>query len=328
MPSRPPHGKPRAENPDLVDAVRHHHGATGPHFPTQNDMPAGRPGRSTLRAAVANTVTRIWSVVRWEWQGFFRRPIGYLLLLASVLVSAWSFAWLITLLARGGGTALVQASDPIVQFLGPNIFLTGFCTLVVPLLTMNLVADERRRGTLELLLTTPVSTGEVIVGKFLASWGIFLALLSPWVIHLLILRCWSGTTSMLWSVIPVPTGTGLPFDAGILVGGATGLALIGGTQVAIGVFCSSGCRRPLAAALLTFAALLGLLILGILPRVLEIWAFPRERIAWIEGLSPWNHLDQFSRGRFLPRAFVGHITAWFCLLWLAVRCSHRADEGG
>jgi len=328
MPSSSERLNSRGSAPVLIEAVRHRPDPAGPHFTPQNtnaERPKSRVSRTT---AFATAVTRVGSVARWEWHGYFRRPIGYLLLLAAVLVSAWSFAWLVTLIARGGGTALVQANDPIVQFLGPNIFLTGFCTLVVPLLTMNLMADERRRGTLELLLTTPVSTGEAIVGKFLASWGIFLAMLSPWVIDLLVLRCWSGATSMLWDVVPVPTGTGLPFDVGILIGGATGLALLGGTQIAIGLLCSSGCRRPVAAAMLTFAALLGLLVLGILPRVLEIWSFPHERIAWIEGLSPWNHLDQFSRGKFLPRVFVGHITAWFCLLWLAVRVSRNADEGG
>jgi ABC-2 type transport system permease protein len=272
-------------------------------------------------------LARIWGVVHWEWQGFFRRPVGYLMLLAGVLISAWSFAWLVTLIARGGGTALVQANDPIVQFLGPNIFLTGFSTLVVPLLTMNLVADERRRGTLELLLTTPVSTGEALAGKFLASWGLFLAMLAPWGIHLLVLRTWSGATSMLWDAIPVPSGSGLPFDAGIILGGAIGLALLAGTQIAIGLLCSSACRRPVVAALATFAALLALLALGVLPRVLEIWGFPRERLDWIEGLSPWNHLAEFSRGKLLPRVFVGHVSGWLCLLGLAARVSRHADEG-
>lgn len=328
MASSPNRFKAAADSPGLIDANRRLRDADGPHFKAGGTNAERQRNCVSRKTAALDSFSRVWCVARWEWHGLFRRPTGYLLLLVAVLVSAWSFAWLVTLIARGGGTALVQANDPIVQFLGPNIFLAGFSTLVVPLLTMSLVADERRRGTLELLLTTPLSTGEVLAGKFLASWGMLLAMLSPWVIYLLVLRFWSGATSMLWNVIPVPVGTGLPFDTGILLGGAIGLALLGGTQIAIGLLCSSGCRRPVVAALATFASLLGLLVIGVLPRVLEIWSFPRERIASIESLSPWNHLDQFSRGQFLPRVFVGHISAWVCLLWLAVRISRNADEGG
>lgn len=304
--------------------------STGPHFsplisPAIRRAPRAAAGSGLTGASVA---ARVWSVVRWEWSAFFRRPVGYLLLLTAVAVSAWSFAWLVTLIARGGGTALRQADDPIVQFLGPNIFIIGFCTLIAPLLTMNLVADERRRGTFESLLTTPLSTGEALAGKFIATWGLFLASLSPWLFHLLVLRLWSGGTRLLWGVIPVPSGAGIPFDSGILLGGSIGLAMLAGTLTSVGLLCSSGCRRPFAAALLTLSVLLGLLVMGILPRVLELWGFPRDRAQWIEALSPWNQLDQFSRGKLLPRVVIGHVSSWLVLIGIAARISRRVDDGG
>jgi len=116
-------------------------------------------------------------VFAWEFKGFFLRPTAWLLLLTMSLLAGLNFSWLVTLLSRGDSLALRQGDDPLVQFLGPNVFLVGACTLLVPLLTMDLVADERRRGTWEALLTTGVTSLQVLLGKFLAGWGLLLTCL-------------------------------------------------------------------------------------------------------------------------------------------------------
>jgi ABC-2 family transporter protein len=200
--------------------------------------------RRAIGRAIVNNGAAVATVLSWEWQAFFRRPLGWLLLLGAALTAGWSFSWLVTLLVRGGGLSLRQAENPIAQFLGPNIFLVSLGTLFVPLLTMNLVAEERRRGTWELLLTSPVSSGQAILGKFLAGWGVLLAALSPWVFYLMVLRLWNGKTQMLWGFIPWFGGLGVDFDLGPAIAGAVGLTMVGGTFIAIGLFCSSLCRRP------------------------------------------------------------------------------------
>jgi ABC-2 type transport system permease protein len=231
-----------------------------------------------------------------------------------------------TLLARGGGVSLRQADDPIVQFLGANVFLVGLCTLLVPLLTMSLVADERRRGTWELLLTTPVSIGEVFVGKFLAGWSMLMLALLPWSYYVAVLRFWNGKTRMLWGLVPWFDGTGVPFDRGPFLGGVIGIAMIGGTFVAFGLACSSVCRRPVSAALVTFMGMLLALVLGFTPRVLETWGFAREQLTWVEAVSCWGHLERSARGVFLPRVLLAHLSLWAVLLWLAVTWSRRVDD--
>src|SRR5439155_4308828 len=123
----------------------------------------------------------------WEIKAFFLRPVAYVMLLAAAILSGWSFSWLVTLLSRGMDPALRAADDPIAQFLGPNVFLIGACTLVIPLLTMNAIAEERRRGTWELLLTAPVSSLSVVLGKFIALWSLLMACLTPWIYHLAVL---------------------------------------------------------------------------------------------------------------------------------------------
>lgn len=280
---------------------------------------------SFTRSALHGVVV-VGTVAAWELRCFFQRPSTYVMLLAAALTAGWSFSWLLTLISRGGGVGRPHADDPLVQFLGPNLFLVGLCTWLVPLLTMNLVADERRRGTWELLMTSPAARGQALVGKFLAGWIVFLVTLIPWPYFLAVLRMWNGRTQTLWGFIPWFDGAGVPFDPGPVWSGVVGLATVGSTFVAVGLFSSSLCRRPVSAALLTLLAMLGLLLLGVLPRALEFWEFPRERTAWIQGISCWGHLERFSRGTILPRVVIGHFLVTAGLLWAATRISRRLDD--
>jgi ABC-2 type transport system permease protein len=272
------------------------------------------------------SAARVGSVAGWELRSLFQRPSTYFLLLTAVLTAGWGFSWLVTLLARGGGVSLRQVDDPIVQFLGPNVFLVGLCTLLVPLLTMSLVADERRRGTWELLLTTPVTIGEVFAGKFLAGWSMLMLALLPWSYYVAVLRFWNGKTRMLWGFAPWFDGAGVPFDRGPVLGGICGIAMIGGTFVAFGLACSGVCRRPVSAALVTFMGMLLALVLGFTPRVLEMWGFAREQFAWVEAVSCWGHLERSARGVVLPRVLLAHLSLWAGLLWLAAHWSRRVDD--
>lgn len=266
------------------------------------------------------------TVAQWELRAFLRRPSSYVLLLGAAGAAVWGFSWLVTLLSRGGGLTLRRADDPLAQFLGPNIFLIATCTGLVPLLTMGLVADERRRSNWEALLTAPVSIGQVLVGKFLAAWGVLLLALAPWPALLCLLRFWSGKTRWLGELIPWFQGGGIPVDPGPLVSGAIGLAMIAGTFVALGLLCSSVCRRPATAALLTFG-LMGVSLIGaLLPQLLEHWQIDPLWIRVAESASCWGHLEWFSRGTLLPRVLIGHLTLWVIALWLATHLSRRVDD--
>src|SRR6185295_3386422 len=198
---------------------------------------------------------RVTAVFVWEIKTFFFRPASYLLLLAAAVSAAWSFSWLVTLLSRGLDPALRPAADPIAQFLGPNIFLIGACTLLVPLLTMNAIADERRRGTWELLITAPVSPFAVVAGKFAALWSLFLICLAPCFYYVAVLHFWNGRVATMWNFLPWPAGPGLAIDWGPVSPGPIGLAVVGATFVAVGLFCSGVSRGPATAALLTLVAM-------------------------------------------------------------------------
>jgi ABC-2 type transport system permease protein len=266
-------------------------------------------------------------VYAWEVKTFFLRPASYVLLLAAALLAGWGFAWLVTLLARGTNPALRAGDDPISQFLGPNVFLIGGCTLLVPLLTMNSIADERRRGSWELLVTAPVSRLAVVLGKFAAMWCLFLTCLAPWFYFLAVLGAWNGRIKFFWSVMPWPGGPGLAFDWGAVCGSCIGLAVAGATFVAVGLFCSSLCRNPASAALLALVAMGTILLAGVAPRFLDHWSFPAEQIRLVESFSCWRHIERFSRGVVEPHVIMRHASVCAALLWATVGTARRVDDG-
>ncbi|MSR60511.1 MAG: hypothetical protein EXS05_23195 [Planctomycetaceae bacterium] len=324
---------PVAKRQVIADGTARPHGsaAGAPHFPLTATKRAAKPacvptrfGR--LRARWLEVGEPALAVFHWEIRAFFLRPAAWVMLLTASLVAGWCFAWLVTLLARGGGASLRTVDDPIVQFLGPNLFLVGLCTLFVPVLTMNSIADERRRGTWELLLTSRVSVGQVLAGKFAALWCALLAALAPWPYFLAVLRVWNGKTRILWGFIPWFDGSGVPFDSGSACGGILGLSVMAATCVALGLFCSSLCRRPASAALLTFVAMTVLLAISFLPRVLDVWGFAREQTDWIETLSCWGQLERLCRGTLRPREFVAQLSFCGTLLWLTAWVARRVDD--
>jgi ABC-2 type transport system permease protein len=267
------------------------------------------------------------AVFAWEIKTYILRPTTYVLLLASALLAGWSFSWLVTLLARGSDGALHPGSDSIALFLGPNVFLIGGCTVLIPLITMNAIADERRRANWELLLTAPVSTLAVVVGKFVAAWCLFITCLAPWAWYLVVLHGWNGKFRFLWNLVPWFDGSGLVFDPGPAMAGCTALAVVGATFVAVGLFCSGLCRGPSSAALLTTVAMATIIVVGLLPRVLAHWGCSMEQVGFIEMISCWGHLDRFSRGVIEPRVIAGHMTFCAGLLWVTAYVTRRVDEG-
>lgn len=267
------------------------------------------------------TLCEIW---RWELRSFFGRPGGWLILMAATLPAAISAGWLAALVSRGG-LALRADDDPVSQFLGPNVFLISTLLWLVPLLTMNGVADDRRRGTWELLITTPSSLNGIILGKFLAAWTLLLGCLAPWPLLLGMLRFWNGKPHWIADWFCWFDGPGIEFDPGLWLGGVLGLALVSATFAALGTLASAIAKRPVTAALATATGLALLLAVSFVPRVLEQWRFPASQTDWLQPLAVWGHLTEFSRGMVPVNRICQHLSAVSVLLWLAVHNCRHAD---
>lgn len=178
----------------------------------------------------------LWAIVKREFAVYFVSPIFYLIGVALLFMSGLFFVG--ALLPLNGGFG----GEPSLQ--GP-LGSTGFLMMfIAPLLTMRLVAEEARQGTLELLLTRPVRDWQVIVGKFLAAWGVVTILLLLTSVYAFIL-VWRGNP-----------------DQRVIMSSYLGLWLLTGTMLAIGVFMSSLTQYQLVAAILGVVTLVTLWVIN------------------------------------------------------------------
>lgn len=175
------------------------------------------------------------TLTRRELATYFLSPIGYLVLFGMVLMQWLSYLFFVsTLIGRSaGGRGAVP--EPIVQFYFIAIFPVFALIIIVPILTMRLFSEEKRTGTLEVLLTAPVSEWLVVVSKFASTWLFFMACWVPSSLFLLALKMEGGQS----------------FDYRPLLGFYLALAATGAAFVAIGLLISALTNNQIVAAVLT-----------------------------------------------------------------------------
>jgi ABC-2 type transport system permease protein len=172
----------------------------------------------------ASTVSRTLAVARREFAGYFATPVAAVFIVIFLALQG-------TLTFNLGGFFARNQADlvPFFSFL-PWVFL-----FLVPALTMRLWAEERRLGTIELLLTLPMRQAEAVIGKFLAAWafcGIALALTFPF-----------------WITVNV---LGSP-DNGVILCGYIGALLVAGSFLAVGAAMSAATKNQVIAFVLALA---------------------------------------------------------------------------
>ncbi len=167
---------------------------------------------------------------------------------------------------------------------------------MVPLLTMKTIADERRQGTLETLLTTPVNTAEVVLGKFSAAYLFYLLL-------------WGSTLGFHY-LLQLYARDSRYLDPAPLIGGYLFIAVSGLLFIAIGIFASSMTRSQPVAGIFTVVLLI-LVILG--PRYLgEISALNATVLSPVKGaldsLQILTHVEDFTHGIIDTRQLFFYLT--------------------
>lgn len=159
-----------------------------------------------------------------EFKSFFYSPIAYVLIGMFILISSIMF-WPNLMYGYG-------------EFNG-NIASMGYILVfITPILTMRIIAEERKNGTEVMLLTSPIRLSDVVVGKYLATLSVFLVMV---------------LISFVYPIILVIFGTQITPQ---LVGGYLGLILLGASFVAVGVFASSVTENQVISAIISFVILL------------------------------------------------------------------------
>jgi ABC-2 type transport system permease protein len=163
---------------------------------------------------------------------------------------------------------------------------------------MGLIAEERRSGTIELLLTAPVTEGQVVAGKFLAAYAFYLLLWLPTLLYPLLL-------SRFASLDPWPIAAGYLY-----------LLLIGAPNVALGLWCSVLSRSQIAAAILSFALMF---LLFILPVFFETQIRAEWLRAAVSYANLWNPAGDFGKGIVDSRLPVYCVSTTLFLLFASSR---------
>lgn len=213
-------------------------------------------------------MSNIWVIFKRELAGYFTTPIAYVFLVIFVFLSG-IFAFYL-------GGFFAQAQADLVPFFNfhPWLYL-----MLIPALAMRLWAEERRGGTIELLLTLPITLPQAVIGKFLAAWAFA-------VIALVL-------TFPMWFTVNY---LGEP-DNGVILASYVGSALMAGAFLAIGSCISALTKNQVIAFVVTAVVCLAFVLSGF-PLVLDFfsgWA-PEVIVQAIGSFSFLSHFNAIEKG--------------------------------
>ncbi len=227
-----------------------------------------------------------------ELRAYFFSPLAYLVLTFFLLANGISFVLIVNHLSDPRASGLA----PFEFFFG-GVFFWFVLIIASPLLTMRLLSEERRSGTIEILMTAPVSGAQVVLGKYLAAFGFYIFLWLPTLAYAVMIDRHSDV------------------DWGPIAGGYLGTLGVGAMFMAIGIFGSSFTKNQLVAAISTFAMLMLLLVGGLFESLVtgESW---KDILGYIN--LP-EHMHEFSTGIVDTRRLVFYLTTSVLLLFLSSR---------
>ncbi len=237
-----------------------------------------------LASSTSAYAAGIGAIAYRELYGYLVAPTIYAVASVFLLVNGWIFY---LILAQGYAEASLKAILPTTAFL---------LLLVVPMLTMRLVAEERSSGTIELLMTFPLTDAQVVLGKYLATILAFALTLVPTLSYVAIILVHGAT------------------DYGPLVTAYLGLLLLGGSFIGVGILASALTRSQLVAGVIAFGMLLMLWVLGAASGVLGPRLSPI-----ISYLSLAEHFQNFGSGVVDVKDIVFYLSAIVSTLVVTTR---------
>jgi ABC-2 type transport system permease protein len=222
------------------------------------------------------------SIYKKELKTYFNSPIAYIVISVFLVITGWFFASNLFLANQASLRAIISTVIPLVLF------------FFVPAITMRLLAEERRSGTLEVLQTMPVEDWAIIGGKFLASLVILLiamVLTVPYTITIM--------------------SMGSP-DVGTIFAGYIGLIFLGATYLSIGIFASSITRNQIVSFIISF---LILLVFFMLDKVTLLFSGSVATI--VQYFSTDFHFQNMARGVVDSRDVIYFLSVIFIFLFLS-----------
>jgi len=245
---------------------------------------------------------RVWPIFKKEMRLYFTSPVAWVVFTMFLLIGGYFFYSIFAFYTLASMQSAMNpamgrdlnVSDSVMRPLFSNISV--ILLLLMPLVTMRLFAEERRSGTIELLLTYPVRDGAVLAGKYLAAFALYAIMIA---------------LTLLYPGIVVYFAR---LEWGPVLTGYLGLLLMGGMFIAVGVCASSLTENQIVAAITTFGVLLLLWVLG--------WSADYAggtagRV--LQHLSLLEHNDSFAKGVLDTKDIIYYANFIVLALFLTLR---------
>jgi len=245
---------------------------------------------------------KVWPIFKKEMRLYFTSPVAWVIITMFLLIAGYFFYSIFAFYTLASMQSAMNpqmarelnVTDSVLRPLFSNVSV--ILLLLMPLITMRLFAEERRSGTIELLLTYPVRDGAVLIGKYLAALALYAIMLALTLLYPGILFYF---TRVEW---------------GPLLTGYLGLLLMGATFLAVGIFASSLTENQIVAAITTFGTLLLLWVVG--------WSAEYVGGPWgrvLSHLSILEHFDTFARGVLDTKDVIFYVDVTIVALFLTLR---------
>ncbi len=247
-------------------------------------------------------MNNIVAIAQKELKAYFASPIAYIVIGFSAILFGWFFVNLLYNFDRMslqagmgmGGPDTVNVNEMLIAPLFMNVSVILLFTL--PLVTMRIYSEEKRSGTIELLLTSPLTDVQIVMGKFIGALILYAAMLAVTLVHMAVLFAFGNPE---WR--PVATGY-------------LGVLLMGGCFLSLGLFVSSLTKNQIVAGMITFAIFLMFWIIN--------WIAPftgPTMQAVLNYLSITEHLGDFTKGVLDTKHLVYYLSFIAFSLFLTVR---------
>jgi len=249
----------------------------------------------------------LYAIYRKELGHYFVSPVAYVVVGVFLALCGFFFERALVFYIENSISREIQAaqygmpsdidvpSQVLRSFFG---LVSSLMLFITPMLTMGVYAEERKRGTMELLMTSPINEVQIVLGKYLASLTLYAIMLLPTAGYLAFLYRHSD---------PRP-----PW--GLVLAGYAGVLLVAAGLLALGSFISSLTENQIIAAVLTSGAFLGLWVLDLAAR-----GASTVTAEVLQYLSVTDHYDDFARGVIDTSSVIYYVSLTVLFLFLTVR---------
>ncbi|MCF7811181.1 ABC transporter permease [bacterium] len=225
----------------------------------------------------------ILTIFKHELRSYFDSPIAYVVIIVFLLFTGWFFTTNFFLVG--------QADMRVVFQIIPLAFL-----FFTPAITMRLISEERKTGTMELLVTMPISDSSIIIGKYLASVVLLTAMVIP---------------TLVYAITIASLGD---MDFGSTIGGYLGLVLMGSAFLAIGTLGSSLTENQVIAFIISWLIMFAFYMMDKI-----LYYLPTSLVSFVEYMAIEYHFNNISRGVIDSRDLLYYLSMIALSLFLAAR---------